>query len=448
MERTYDGDWKGTTDQGYEVSFTVSDDVVTTFEIKYYISGSYCRGRLTRTGGGNWPIIDNTFIIEGRSLDSDCDDDYENYRLRGTFSNPSSCSGSWYAEYCYCDGERSGKWTAYRGPKISVSPSWFHFGETILQVVDSFDSPDRTPQGLAFDGTYLWNADYTNQKIYKLDTSGNIIGSFDSPGPYPYGLAFDGTYLWNADSTSLSAKIYKLDTSGNIIDSFDSPRLAPEGLAFDGTYLWNADSTWLSAKIYKLDTSGNIIDSFDSPGLAPEGLAFDGTYLWNADSINNKIYKLDTSGNIIDSFDSPDRTPAGLAFDGTYLWNADWIGAKVYKLEQTGGVNLGASESATFTVSNMGTLNLVIGSLSITGTDAQEFGIEKNNCSGQTVPSSGTCTFDVVFSPTSAGEKSANLSIMSNDPSTPTLTVPLGGTVVDLPAVKAMPWVPLLLLED
>ena len=37
---TYDGEWSGTTNQGYDVSFTVSDNSVTNFKIKCRISGS------------------------------------------------------------------------------------------------------------------------------------------------------------------------------------------------------------------------------------------------------------------------------------------------------------------------------------------------------------------------------------------------------------------------
>ena len=94
-----------------------------------------------------------------------------------------------------------------------------------------------------------------------------------------------------------------------------------------------------------------------------------------------------------------------------------------------GNVNLGStSVSRTFTISNIRDANLVIGTISITGTDTSEFCIENDNCSEQTIAPSDTCTVDVVFSPTSAGSKSANLSIPSNDPDTPTLTVPLSGT--------------------
>ncbi len=95
-----------------------------------------------------------------------------------------------------------------------------------------------------------------------------------------------------------------------------------------------------------------------------------------------------------------------------------------------GGVNVGSTSGIqTFTVSNDGNADLVIGAVSITGPDVSEFVMENDSCSGQTIaPSSGDCTVDVVFSPMSGGFKSANLSMPSNDPDTLTLNVPLSGT--------------------
>ena len=105
-----------------------------------------------------------------------------------------------------------------------------------------------------------------------------------------------------------------------------------------------------------------------------------------------------------------------------------------------GSINIDSTSIQTFTVTNTGNEeDLVIGTLSITGTDASEFSIENDNCSGQTVAPSDTCTVDVLFAPTSEGSESANLSLLSNDPDTPTLDVPLTGTGVeshDLPDIQ------------
>ncbi len=87
-----------------------------------------------------------------------------------------------------------------------------------------------------------------------------------------------------------------------------------------------------------------------------------------------------------------------------------------------------SSTPQTFTVSNTGTDDLVIGALSLTGTAAPEFSIQNDTCSGKTLTPSGDCTVEALFSPATDGAKSANLSIPSNDPDTPTLNVLLSGT--------------------
>jgi outer membrane protein assembly factor BamB len=115
----------------------------------------------------------------------------------------------------------------------------------------SFASPDSSPRGLAWDGTNLWLAGNSTDKIYKLNPStGEVISSFASPDSLPQGLAWDGTNLWLAgDSTD---KIYKLNPStGEVISSFASPDSSPRGLAWDGTNLWLAGDN--NVRIYKLE---------------------------------------------------------------------------------------------------------------------------------------------------------------------------------------------------
>jgi len=96
-----------------------------------------------------------------------------------------------------------------------------------------------------------------------------------------------------------------------------------------------------------------------------------------------------------------------------------------------GDVTVGSSSAAqTFTVSNVGTANLVIGTITITGTGADQFAKQNDNCSGQTIAPDSSATLQVVFSPTSTGAKSATLNIPSNDPDEATVTVPMSGNGV------------------
>jgi len=211
------------------------------------------------------------------------------------------------------------------GTIYSKTGAWLGRGE--IESYDIIDSPGTNPRGLAWDGEYLWHADDSTDKIYKLNTSGTVISSFSSPGDNPQGLTWDGEYLWHAVLST--DKIYKLNTSGTVISSFSSPGTSPRGLTWDGEYLWHADDS--TDKIYKLNTSGTVISSFSSPNTYPIGLTWDGEYLWNVDGDTDKIYKLNTSGTVILSFSSPGTYPVGLTWDGEYLWNSDFNAQKIYK---------------------------------------------------------------------------------------------------------------------
>lgn len=96
-----------------------------------------------------------------------------------------------------------------------------------------------------------------------------------------------------------------------------------------------------------------------------------------------------------------------------------------------GKVLIGNTSTAkTITVSNAGAGNLNIGVISLGGTNPDQFSKQNDTCSGQTILPSGTCTVDVKFSPTSAGAKSATLSIPSNDPDENPVNVSLSGNGV------------------
>jgi hypothetical protein len=183
--------------------------------------------------------------------------------------------------------------------------------------------------------------------------------------------------------------------------------------------------------IYKMDPAGNILASYPSPGLDPSGLAFDGTSLWSADASDAKIYKLNLSGDTLATFDAPGSQPRGLAFDGNHLWNVnrDFGQDTIYQLEIPLAVPVGTSRAWSLTLSNEGGDDLHVRTLAIDGADAPEFSIQNDNCSAQTLSPFETATFDVVFTPTSAGEKSVSIIVPSNDPDSP-LTVPFNWSAV------------------
>ncbi len=156
-------------------------------------------------------------------------------------------------------------------------------------VVDFMYSDYFLPTGLTCVGNFLWVADWYSLTILKINkNTAEIAAVISSPGPDPFGLAWDGSYLWNADTTD--HKIYKMNTSGGIVSIIDAPAAFPMGLSWDGQHLWCVSDDM--GKVYKMHTSGEVIDYFEAPGNGPTGLTIDGSYAWLADSFDFKIYKI------------------------------------------------------------------------------------------------------------------------------------------------------------
>lgn len=74
----------------------------------------------------------------------------------------------------------------------------------------------------------------------------------------------------------------------------------------------------------------------------------------------------------------------------------------------------------------VGTSDLLIESVSVTGADTVDFS-QTNNCT-IVEPITGSCTVTVTFITDTVGDKSANLSVVSNDPSRPNIFISLTGT--------------------
>ncbi len=89
---------------------------------------------------------------------------------------------------------------------------------------------------------------------------------------------------------------------------------------------------------------------------------------------------------------------------------------------------------ATVTVKNDGELDLTIGTIT---SPSNPFSKITDNCSGQTLAPSATCTITYRFSPTSMGTFNSNSNIPSNDPDPyeNPVTVSLSGTGINNPPV-------------
>ena len=89
-----------------------------------------------------------------------------------------------------------------------------------------------------------------------------------------------------------------------------------------------------------------------------------------------------------------------------------------------GSVAVGTTATSQVTLSNVGGANLTISLISVNGAP---FGVSGISTPTTIAPGAST-SMNVTFSPTLAGISSGSVSITSNDPQTPTSTIPLTGT--------------------
>ncbi|MFA7266339.1 MAG: choice-of-anchor D domain-containing protein, partial [Candidatus Nanopelagicales bacterium] len=88
--------------------------------------------------------------------------------------------------------------------------------------------------------------------------------------------------------------------------------------------------------------------------------------------------------------------------------------------------NVGTTTPETFTITNSGTEALSVSSVVLTGSDAGEFSLGADTCTGMPVAADAQCTIVANFVPTATGAKSASVSITSDDPASPT-NIPVTG---------------------
>ncbi len=81
----------------------------------------------------------------------------------------------------------------------------------------------------------------------------------------------------------------------------------------------------------------------------------------------------------------------------------------------------GRTSTATLTVTNAGSANLIFGAnaLSLSGTNATDFAVTSDGCSGQTVAAGAVCTVIATFTPSIIGGESATLTFQDNAADSP-----------------------------
>jgi len=168
------------------------------------------------------------------------------------------------------------------------------------------------------------------------------------------------------------------------------------------------------------------------PKLVVQGDITDGTKLtFYVNNVTAQCYDVQAGGEWLDSypFKSGDITILNLKVGEAPPIEPDISVSPAAK--NFASINVSSSSSPqTFNVRNVGYADLVVGTINITGTNANQFAIQNDNVSNKTIIPGGSATLQVVFTPTSTGAKSATLNIPSNDPDEATVLVSLSGSGV------------------
>ncbi|MFY8097051.1 MAG: putative Ig domain-containing protein [Flavobacterium sp.] len=258
------------------------------------------------------------------------------------------------------------------------------------------------PQNVAVD-TFgnIYVADYSNHRIRKIDTNGNVTtiagnstpGYLDANGTnaqfnHPYGVAVDGIgklYVADRDNN----KIRVIDTNGNVTTLAGSTEGSndgngtnaqfryPQGIAIDKlSNIYIADMG--NSRIRKIDSSGNVTTLAGSiGGNAIDGLGanarFSGPSNIAVDASGNayvtdlsRIRKIDSSGNVTTLAGSSTgyadgigteakfSTPYGVTVDRSgNIYVADTNNFKIRKIDSNGNVSTIAGSSFGFLDGNL-----------------------------------------------------------------------------------------------
>ncbi len=236
-----------------------------------------------------------------------------------------------------------------------------------------------------------------------------------------WGFSTSGAVVDIGPRSSLG--IFTLDAAGNLLNGKATASLngSVTDEIFSGTYTVNPDCTGKLA-IGISDSSGSKILTatldlvFDENGeelhaLFTSAALPDGTPLATVITVEAKRIFLQGS-NQQSIADNTPRSLQTVSFDGT---------GTVVQLNPSslnfGLVTPGKYKILTTTLTNVGSTTLNISSITITGTDADEFH-QINNC-GSSLGAGTSCTITVTFIPKEFGGDSAYISISDNGGGSP-----------------------------
>jgi len=171
------------------------------------------------------------------------------------------------------------------------------------------------PQGIAFDGKYLWIANYDSANVSKVNPLTNAVLATISVGNNPFMVAFDGTNIWVTNNGS--GNVSKININTDTVIATVTVGANPRGIAFDGTYIWVANTG--SHNVSKVNITTNTVVSTITVETEPYHVCYDYSNIFVSNFGSGTLSKINPSTESVTNFYVDDQIHQ-MAFDGIYLW--------------------------------------------------------------------------------------------------------------------------------
>lgn len=277
--------------------------------------------------------------------------------------------------------------------------------QTYYYTAWSIDGSSNYSSGIKANATtpvdaYPWTQDFDASAATPAEWTNNSIDPWLFSASADYGANTDvsgsGNFAWVDDSAPYE------NPSSLITPPFDLSSLNPPQLDF---YYWIGTG----------DPGSTLaVDIFDGSNWTDDVLNLSYNGQWQQQSLILSAYASAATRIRFRALEQTDNFNCDICLDEITISAGppDPVFAIDYESYNYGSLFTGLSAGQVFTISNMGGGELGITSISIGGTDYDQFTL--NSPSSGSVSSGGTMPVEVLFSPTSAGSKSAAL-IISDD---------------------------------
>jgi hypothetical protein len=180
----------------------------------------------------------------------------------------------------------------------------------------------NNPEGIAFDGTHLWTANFGGSVSIITPQSPYTVTTVTTGFAQPVGILYDGAHIWVTDQAA--GTLLKLDAAGTIVQTV-TVGAGPQTPVFDGTNIWVPNLGANSITVVQA-SSGNIVATIGADASnqlnQPIGAAFDGERILitnnSGDSVT--VFKAADLSFIANVTTGSSTGPVGACSDGVNFW--------------------------------------------------------------------------------------------------------------------------------